>query len=93
MRRKARVMSLLVPNPRGARFNSETWACDIMEKAATYKMKKNLEVRPSFQGDSFDVLDPDTLVSQTAKMNIDIGINNEECVKILGEMIDSEKVN
>lgn len=26
-------------------------------------------------------------------MNIDTGSNNEECVKIVGEMIDSEKVN
>lgn len=28
-----------------------------MEKAATYKMKKNLEVPPFFKGNSFDALD------------------------------------
>lgn len=56
-------------------------------------MKKNLEVPPFFKGNSFDALDPGTLICQTAKMNIDIGSIKEECVKIVEEMIDSEKVN
>ena len=41
----------------------------IMDKAAAYMMKKNLEIPATFKGKSFATLDPNELASHTAKVD------------------------
>lgn len=73
------------PNTRG------NGKISIMEKAAAYKMRKNLEIPPSFKGNSFAVLNPDILVSQASKMDIAIGNDKTECMQIVDNIVENEK--
>ena len=64
---------------------------NIMQKAADYKRKKNLEVPHTFKGNSFALLDPDILVVHSEKINLKIG--NDACSKhvIIDDLIADEK--
>ena len=46
---------------------------NIMEKAAAYKRKKNLEIPPTFKGKSFSTMDKIILTNQMSQMNLVIG--------------------
>ena len=46
---------------------------NIMEKAAAYRRKKNLEIPPTFKGKSFSTMDKNTLANQMSQMNLVIG--------------------
>ena len=46
---------------------------NIMEKAAAYKRKKNLEIPETFKGKSFSTVDKSILADQLGQLNLVIG--------------------
>ena len=66
---------------------------NIMQKAADYKRKKNLEVPHTYKGNSFALLDPDILAVHSEKINLKIG--NDACSKhvIIDDLIADGKEN
>ena len=65
---------------------------NIMEKAAAYKRKKNLEIPLTFKGKSFSTMDKSILTNQMSQMNLMIG-GGDDIQKNLAidEMIAVEK--
>jgi hypothetical protein len=60
-------------------------------RAREYQKRKNLEVPPSFKGNSFALLHPDTLLDMTKKVGISIGSNsssNDTITQLIGEELN-----
>ncbi|KAE8778783.1 hypothetical protein D1007_48288 [Hordeum vulgare] len=64
----------------------------IMEKAAAYLKKKNLEIPASFQGKSFVSIDTDLLAAQVSSIDIIIGDNCDEHEDIVQDLIPRENI-
>lgn len=61
-----------------------------MAKATAYKRKKNLEVPPTYQGNSFAILSNDSLASHVVKVDITIGNDNASRIAIINDLVDDE---
>ena len=64
---------------------------NIMEKAAAYKRKKNLEIPPTFKGKSFSTMDKNILANQMSQMNFVIRGDDNQKNLTIDEMIEVEK--
>jgi hypothetical protein len=65
---------------------------NVMEKAKEYQRRKNLDVPPYFKGNSFAVLQNDSLVSASDAVDIVIGQNDSQQNEIINLLIDKELV-
>jgi hypothetical protein len=65
---------------------------NVMEKAKEYERRKNLDVPPYFKGNSFAVLQNDSLVSASDVVDIMIGHNDSQHNEIINLLIDKELV-
>ncbi|KAE8787382.1 hypothetical protein D1007_38700 [Hordeum vulgare] len=63
---------------------------NIMDKAKAYQKKKNLEIPPSFKGNSFPCLCKDNLMDQAKKIDICIGKDEKEQVDIIEDNIEEK---
>ena len=63
---------------------------NIMEKAAAYKMKKNLEVPTTFKSKSFTSESTSILEAYASAVNIRIGDNDKEKKQIIDDLVRDE---
>lgn len=64
---------------------------NTMEKAAAYKMKKNLEIPRTFKGKSFSTIDPTALYEQASKVNVLFGGDETNKFAIIEDLITREQ--
>jgi hypothetical protein len=63
---------------------------NVVEKAKEYQRKKNLKILPYFKGNSFAVLQNDSLVCASDAVDIVIGKNPSQQNEIVNMLIDKE---
>ncbi|KAM0886942.1 hypothetical protein ACQ4PT_029370 [Festuca glaucescens] len=63
---------------------------NVIEKAKEYQKHKNLEVPPSFKGNSFALLHSDVLNGMSRQVNIKIGNDTCDSTFVINELIDNE---
>jgi hypothetical protein len=61
---------------------------NVVEKVKEYQKRKNLEIPPSFRGNSFAVLPPTILNDMADKVNISIGIDASDNAHIIQTLVD-----
>lgn len=66
---------------------------NIIEKAAAYKMRKNLEVPATFKSKSFNNESVDALEAYASAVDLKIGMSDEDRSNIISDIIRSESEN
>jgi hypothetical protein len=97
--------SVIIPDNTNAKCKKQAWGPvvatskmatryhggqNVIEKAKEYQKRKNLEVPPSFKGNSFALLHPDILNGMSRQVNIKIGNDTCDSTFVTNELVDNE---
>ncbi|KAM0924903.1 hypothetical protein ACQ4PT_004783 [Festuca glaucescens] len=66
---------------------------NVIDKAKEYQKRKNLEIPPSFKGNSYASLPVESLCDMAEKVNLRIGHNSHTRMDIVQTIVDKELVN
>ncbi|KAM0833656.1 hypothetical protein ACQ4PT_064127 [Festuca glaucescens] len=87
---KAKWGPVLKTTRMNTRFHGEL---NVIEKAKEYQKRKNLEIPPSFKGNSFAILPTDNLLALANGVDISIGRDAASGNVIVHDLVEKELVN